>query len=191
MLWLASCKRWLTDGWHWFPQCNLLQHPRKHIIQLIHYSEEWRLRKEECCVCRCFVSKNRELMSRKFIFKLKGRKDLTEIVNGNWLFVRELHWELGVQLRIVSKTTHIGKDCEDRKGQRHRWRSNLRPCRPRFQMHQPGEEGKNGKTKRKRKWNRKKRTKCRELAAPAWWLVYAVKPILHCRPLCLYSNNSR
>lgn len=24
-LWLASCKRWLTDGWHCFPQCNLLR----------------------------------------------------------------------------------------------------------------------------------------------------------------------
>lgn len=73
-----------------------------------------------------------------------------------------MHTELEVKFRIVRKTTNTGKGFEDRKGQRHRCRSNLRPCRPRLEMHLPS---KREKWKRKGK---KKIIKCREEAeAPA------------------------
>lgn len=75
---------------------------------------------------------------------------MTESANGIWPFGRGLHTELGVKIRIARKTTNIGKDGEDCKGQRLLWRSNIGPCRPRLEMHPPGEEEKG-----KRKWKRK------------------------------------
>lgn len=188
---LGSCKRWLMDGWHCFAQCNLLwlNMLGKTLHSCCIILTKSRRKKEECCVGSSkktlfFLSINRGMMSRNFIFKRKGRKARFDW-NHNWLFVRDLCTELGVKFSIVSKTTNIRKDCEDCKGQRHRCRSNLRPSRPRFQMRPPGEE------KWKRKWNGKKIIKCRKLETTAWWFVYAVKPILHCRPLCLSPNHNR